>query len=262
MRDPFRWSISLGRWGVPTVRLHVFFVVFFLATVYLSWPGSTTDPAGSLLPMALVAVTLLFGSVLLHEWCHWLVARHFGIDPDTLVIGPLGGLSDWGDAAGSRHEFACLIAGPLSNLLVCLAGVLLLSGMSPNLELTSLFNPLEPAWMIQAPAWFEQGVRIAVWINWLLFLLNLLPAYPFDGGRILRAAISYARPEWHRRRVAETVFWMAVGLATVIVAAALIIWKHDTDALFSASFALVLLAVVLLVSAARCRGRWRRDAGW
>ncbi len=249
MRDPFRWSISLGRWGIPAVRLHFFFVVFAIATFYLSSGVTTARDGGSLFGVALAALALLFGSVLLHEWSHWWVARRYGMEPATLVLGPLGGLSEWGTAA--KGEFACLIAGPLANLLVCLVCAFMLRVWFPQIELLQLLNPLVPGWSAQSSPLIEQGLKLCLWINWLLFLFNSLPAYPFDGGRALRSAISGVRPDWSRRRVAETVFWIAMALSTAIMTAALVLWKENTDPVYPIAFALLLLGVVLLVSARR-----------
>ncbi len=203
--------------------------------------------------MALAAIFVLFASVLLHEWSHWWVARRFAMEPDTLVLGPLGGLSEWGTTTAARREFACLMAGPLANLLaglVC-AGTLYVG--SPPDESMRLFNPLLLDWGGPTSSLAEQGLQLCLWVNWLLFLFNLLPAFPFDGGRALRAGISYVRPRWSERRVAEMVFWIAVALAGVIMATALVLWKRDYLVEFPASiaFALLLLAVVLLVSARR-----------
>ena len=222
-----------------------------LATFYLGWPSSTTKAAGDLVGIAAAAIGVLLVSVLAHEWSHWLVARRCGTDPDTLVIGPLGGLSQWGRSTTPRCEFACLLAGPAANLLICLVCVMVLLVVTPHIELARLFNPLEPVWTLPHASGVEQGLGLTLWINWLLFLFNLLPAFPFDGGRLLRCVISWARPQWTERRCAETIFWVALALTGVIALTALFLWKNETDSLFPVSFALLLVAVVLLVSARR-----------
>ncbi|MFW6170259.1 MAG: metalloprotease [Planctomycetota bacterium] len=235
MRDPFRWSINLGCWGIPRVRLHVFFLAFGVATYFLSWQDSG-DAAGNLAATATVAMVVLLLGTLAHEWGHWVVAHRYGIAPATLVVGPLGGVSRWPQkAAGSRGFTASLLAGPAANLLVCVACVAMVRLTWPDLGFGELLNPLRPAWGERASSPIQQGVLLSIWINWLLFLVNLLPAFPFDGGGVLRRILSVLRPGWTWNRVVESVFWIAVGLSTILMAMALILFKYETDAIFPTS---------------------------
>lgn len=248
MRDPFRWSISLGRWGVPTVRLHVFFLVFAAATYFLCWQD-VDSASGNLIGMATAALTVLLISVLVHEWSHWLVANRFGLAPNTMVIGPLGGVSPWPQPDASAGGLLSMLAGPLANLGICLLSLLALRAVAPHLQLVELLNPLKLVW--SEPTTGLQGLQLTFWINWLLFLVNLLPAYPFDGGHILRSVLMVARPDWEERRLTEVVFWTAAGLSALMMAVALVLLKTEADPIFPTSLALLLLAVVLLVSARR-----------
>ncbi len=250
MRDPFRWSISLGRWGTPTVRLHIFFIIFAASTLFLCWQDSG-HPAANLLGTAVIAMVVLLLSVLAHEWSHWLVAHRYAIAPDQLVIGPLGGISEWPNAPTSPGRLAGMAAGPVANLIICLGCIAVLRATAFPTDFLHWFNPLEPAWAVGSPPLGRQTLQLTLWINWLLFVANLLPAFPFDGGHILRAAICAARPNWTCRRVAGIVFWIAVVLSAAIMSIALILLKREVDTVFPTSFALILLAVVLLVSARR-----------
>ena len=219
MRDPFQWSIGLGRWGGVTVRLHVFFLAFAAATFYFCWPSTPSArnvtqwwmAGGNMLGIASAAVALLFLSVLAHELSHSLMARHAGVPPETITIGPLGGLTAWRAPASPRVELAILVAGPLANLLLALLFSAAILVQHPDLDIRSLFNPLQPAGTLD----LTQGLTVGLWINWLLFLINSLPAYPFDGGRILRAILLAVRPAWSDRRVAELVCGVAVALSVV-----------------------------------------------
>jgi Zn-dependent protease len=250
MRDPFRWSIGLGRWGVPTVRLHAFFLLFAAATYFLCWQDTSSAP-GSLVGVATVTLVILLLSVLAHEWSHWVVARRYGMAPETLVIGPLGGVSQWPAAGSAWAALASTLAGPGANLVIGAVCLLLLPLFAGPVAVVALLNPLRPLWAEGSTPLLQQGLQLTLWVNWLLFLVNLLPAFPFDGGRILRSLLSLARPRWPKSRVGEVVFWVAVTLSAVLLAAALAALKYQTDALFPSSFALFLLAVVLLVSARR-----------
>ena len=268
MRDPVGWSIPLGRWGGVAVRLQVFFLVFAAATLIYLWnPKSATVPAdglnwssavGSMLGMAstvIAGVVVLFLSVMLHEWSHWWAARRYGVAPSTITVGPLGGLTAWSCPGGARTELVILAAGPASNLFACLCCAALIYLQDPTSLTVTLLNPLQPAGaqgtLPTAKALVLTVCAIAVWINWLLFLINLLPARPFDGRQMLRATLTLLRPNMDRRRVAETVFWVAIALSAVLIGVALAMHKLITDAPLDQWFALILLAVILLVSARR-----------
>jgi hypothetical protein len=80
-------------------------------------------------------------------------------------------------------------------------------------------------------------------------LINLLPSFPFDGGNILRAGLLLLRPDMDRQRAAAITFWVAVSAAGLLAAAALILWKHNTDSFIPMWFALALIAAVLLLGA-------------
>jgi len=250
MCDPFRWSIGLGKWGSVAVRLHVLFPVLAAATYLLCWQNAGSA-AGNLVGWSTVALVLLLLSTMLHEWSHWWVARRFARAPKTLVIGPLGGVSPWPPMTSQPGAIASMLAGPLTNLLMCLICALILGGTRSELRFTELVNPLQPAWPGSDIPAIQQTLYLALWINWLLLLVNLLPAFPFDGGRVLAGILGAWRPNWTAKRVAELVFWIAMGLSAVVIIAGLALLKHQADAIFPSSLALVLLGVVLLVSARR-----------
>jgi len=246
MRDPFQWTIGIGRWGGLAVRLHVFFVALAAATLYLL-PG-IRELRGDGLGIAAAALILLFVSVLIHELSHAWVARHAGIPVDTITLGPLGGLTSWRSAEDPRVELATLAAGPLANLAVAFALTMAVLLRHPSHELGPLWNPLWPALRMDA---FTQCLAFGLWINWLLFLLNLLPAHPFDGGRILRAVLLLARPTWTDERVADVTCRVALGLSAVFAVAGVILAHESFSLPYPIWSVLLLLAVVLLVSARR-----------
>ncbi len=262
MHDPFQWSIGLGRWGGLTIRLHVLFLAFAGATLYLFWPEEVSGPqreassylmaAGQMLGTAAAAIAVLFLSVLAHELSHWWAARRAGTAPDTIVIGPLGGLTQWPSAASPHQELAIWSAGPLANLCFWAMLATLVMVCNPDHSWAGLFNPLQPGGLALGTSRVMQLVAIASWINSLLFLVNSLPGYPFDGGRMLRSALLVVRPAMDERRVAALNFWVSITVSIVFAAIALILWKHGVDgpdSLSQAPLALLLLSVVLLVNA-------------
>lgn len=260
MRDPFQLSIGLGRWHGLTIRLHAFFVVFAATAAYVFWPLNLSDTAwqsehpltaaGNIVGLAAATITVLFLSVLLHELAHWWVARLARVEPRAIVLGPLGGLTEWPSTAGPRWELGIWLAGPAANLVLAAALIGVMRLAHPEIPVVSLINPLEPV-HVEHPAAFV--LTISIWLNCLLILLNLLPTYPFDGGRVLRAGLQVAFPDLPERRLVEWNFWLTVGMSVLMAAAALVLWKHGTasDTISRTWLALLLLAVVLLVSARR-----------
>jgi Zn-dependent protease len=260
MRDPFQWSIGLGCWRGLTVRLHAFFLVFAAAAAYLLWPSSLTDvsgqsehpltAAGNVIGIVAAAISALFLSVLVHELAHWWVARMARVEPRVIVLGPLSGLSEWPSAASPRWELAIGSAGPAANLLLATLLIGAMRWFQPELSVLSLINPFEPVHVEQP---FSFVLAIAIWLNCLLVLLNLLPGYPFDGGRVTRSAMRVVLPNLSERRVVEWNFWVTVGMSVLVATVALVLWKHGTqsDTISRTWLALLLLAVVLLISARR-----------
>lgn len=116
----------------------------------------------------------LFGSIVFHEFCHSLVARKFGMQMKGITLFIFGGVAEMGDEPPTaRAEFFMALAGPISSIF--------LSGVFYWLYLTGLNGD----W----PEPLTGVVRYLSWINALLAVFNLLPAFPLDGGRILRSIL-------------------------------------------------------------------------
>ncbi|HJT88540.1 MAG TPA: site-2 protease family protein [Bryobacteraceae bacterium] len=175
---------TLTVFGVP-VRLHFTFV---LLLVYLLFIGIGERQSGS---STAIYVLALFASVLLHEFGHTFIAGRYGIRTLEIVMFPIGGVSRPERAPKPREELWVALAGPLVNLLLA---ILLLAWVGMQQGFVALAQLREPT---------DQNLaeRIAVG-NLLLFAFNLLPAYPMDGGRILRSLISLRKPEEEATRIA------------------------------------------------------------
>lgn len=120
--------------------------------------------------MAVAATLGLFGSIVFHETAHALVARRFGIPIGGITLFIFGGVAEMEEEPGSaRGELLMAVAGPLASLL--LGAVLLLAGETTEAP----------------PAAAVLGYLGL--INWVLALFNLVPAFPLDGGRMLRAGL-------------------------------------------------------------------------
>ena len=257
MRDQGIWSLNLGRWGGVRVRLHLFFVLFAAFTLYLGWQGA----ADGTFQLAGISLLILLASVVLHEVGHLQAARFFGGTMDEMVLSPLGGLSALRPPRNPRHEVLAHLAGPLVNLLLAVVCFVALVLFHPPVAGGAkapwgLLNPLEPFGVIGT---FDQlgwdALRLGVWINWMLALVNLLPAFPFDGGRALRAGLSLAWQRGGRQYAARVVSRVAMfGAVALLVAAACLAIQQDESNLLGGSivpvwFGLALLGIFLLFSA-------------
>ena len=176
--------ITFKVFGVP-VRLHFTFV---LLLIFLLFIGVGQRQSGLMTALYILA---LFASVLLHELGHTLVARRYGIRTTEIVMFPIGGISRPEREPKAREELWVAISGPLVNLLIA-AGLLVWVGMQQGfVSLAQLREPTDA----------NLAERIAFG-NLLLFLFNLLPAYPMDGGRILRSFLALRMPEQEATRIA------------------------------------------------------------
>jgi len=176
--------VTFKVFGVP-VRLHF---TFILLLVFLLVIGVGQRQSGLMTALYILA---LFASVLLHELGHTLIARHYGIRTLEIVMFPIGGVSRPERAPKAREELWVALSGPLVNLLIA-AGLLIWVGVQQGfVSLAQLREPTDA----------NLAERIALG-NLLLFVFNLLPAYPMDGGRILRSFLALRLPEEEATRIA------------------------------------------------------------
>jgi stage IV sporulation protein FB len=182
MRDLLSWNISLGRWAGVQIRLHVFFLLFALVALLFGPTGANQK----LFWETLAVLGIFFVSVLLHEIGHCLAAWRVGGSADQIVLWPLGGLTQINLSHDPQSELFTAVAGPLVNLGLCLltAPLLIVEGCNP----VNLLNALLPPVDADGLTWFN-ACQWLFWTNWLLVLVNCLPALPFDGGRELRALL-------------------------------------------------------------------------
>jgi len=176
------WSIPLGRLFGIEIRIH--FTFFFLLAFVWVTEAATKDTGVALRGLALVGI--IFGSVILHELGHALVARGSGIPAKGIILLPIGGVTilDETNAIPDpvnawKRDIRISVAGPLVNLFIAGLSAFILLATIPSFSLTT--RPLLHSSAL---------LRSIVWANIYLGLFNLLPAYPMDGGRVLRALFS------------------------------------------------------------------------
>jgi Zn-dependent protease len=241
MRDLLSWNISLGRWHGVHVRLHVFFVLFAVVALHLA----TRTPNHPLLWLTLTGLGLLLASVLAHEFGHCLAAWRLGGGADQILIWPFGGLISASAPHEPYNELAIAVAGPFVNLATCLliAPLLMILFHQPLLP---LLNPLAPPLGEDVLLSWQTGLAWAFWINWLLVLVNLLPAYPLDGGRVLRALLWATTRHSYRESAVLTARVAKLTALALWVAA----WIVNDSAEYSfAALPLVLTGVFLFFGA-------------
>ena len=176
------WSIPVGRLFGIEIRIHLTFV--FLLFFLFFTQTAAQDASAALRVLGLVAI--IFGSVVLHELGHALVARGSGIPAKGIILLPIGGITILDEAHAIpdpinawKRDIRIAVAGPLVNLFIAGLSALVLLAVIPGLSLTA--KPLLDSSAL---------LRSIVWANLYLGLFNLLPAYPMDGGRVLRAFFS------------------------------------------------------------------------
>jgi len=235
-----RWSLSLGRWWGVSVHLHIFFLLCALLALAFTLPEADLVSAG------LMMVGLLLVSVMLHEVGHSLAAIRVGGKVDAVVIGPVGGLlSPRVPDEPEIHLFVAL-AGPIVHLLLAVIAAVALA-FAGNTQLLGLLNPLStPQNLIEPGGTAVIAAKIMLWLNWNLMLLNLLPAYPFDGGPILRSMLW---PALGRRTARIYTARIAMGIAILLCAASALTAAGNLDTHFPVWIPLVMLGVFLFFSA-------------
>lgn len=235
-----RWSLSLGRWCGVSVYLHIFFLLSALLALAFTLPEQDLVVAG------LMMVGLLLASVILHEVGHALAVLRVGGKVDAIVLGPVGGLiSPRVPDEPEVHLFVAL-AGPITHLLVAVLAAVGLA-VAGNTQLLGLLNPLgTPQDLIEPGGTALVAAKITLWLNWNLMLLNLLPAYPFDGGPILRAMLW---PALGRRTARIVTARVAMGIAVLLAASSLLTVGRELHSQFPLWIPLVTLALFLFFSA-------------
>lgn len=177
----FRWSVSLGRWRSTTARVHVSLLLALGLTLALLGVDQ--------LLLALATIAIWCVSIALHDLAHAISAWRLGGNVDALVVGPTGGLHPPHVPDEPEPQVFVALAGPIVHLSLVVGATGALVYYSAT-DVLPLLNSVMPAGLFAAgePLGLA-ALKIALWLNWMLFLLNLLPAYPFDGAPAMRALL-------------------------------------------------------------------------
>jgi Zn-dependent protease len=159
------------------LQIHASWLIALVVLTYAAYQGFEEPRVGSKLDAMRIVLAVAFGvtiaaSIVIHELSHSLTARAYGLPVRRITLFAFGGVSQIeGEAPTPSAEFAVALAGPLSSVVLAV----LLGGVG---------RLLHPHAAHPAGFWGELG-----WVNVLLALFNLIPAFPMDGGRLLRSGL-------------------------------------------------------------------------
>ena len=208
----FGWSFSLGRVFGIELRVHATFLIL------LAWIALGHLLAGHGAMSALLgAGTLLavFAIVVMHELSHALVARRFGIATRDITLLPIGGVASLEKMPEKPiQELLVAFAGPALNIVLAALTFVALKVFGLPLTMTHVSDPAADHLLTQL-----------FWVNVMLAGFNLLPAFPMDGGRVLRALLAMRMDRARATAVAARVgraLAVALGIAGLFVSPMLV----------------------------------------
>jgi stage IV sporulation protein FB len=181
MRDYSNWTLSTGRIAGIPVRLHASLIVGAIFAVYIAEQAAPKEPDAWL--YGLLASGIWFASLLIHQMGHLVAAGRIGANVDRIVIGPLGDMAAATVPHEPQREMVVILAGPIAQAVVLLIVTPALIVSGEDLK-EYLLSPLGPHNFIAGGFW-QSVLKLTFWSNWILFLVNILPALPLDGGRAL-----------------------------------------------------------------------------
>lgn len=203
--------------GIP-IQIHWTFLLLLAWAVYA---GGQSE--GGIAPLALarigISVVALFACVVLHELGHALMARHYGIKTRNILLLPIGGLAMLESLPKKpMQEFWVAFAGPLVNILLAvlfLPLLLLLPDGFLEQVMAQWLNPRGNVFIRTSASFWHYFIVGLIFLNGVVALFNLIPAFPMDGGRILRALLSIRLSRLRATRIA-TLLGQAFGLFVVL----------------------------------------------
>lgn len=213
-----RWSWRIGKLAGIGIYVHATFLLLILFILFMNWrQGKSLETATE----GILFILAIFGCIVLHELGHALAARHYGIRTRDITLLPIGGLARLERMPDIPiQELWVALAGPAVNAAIAgaILGISFLLGIRPEL---AAFR-----W---AGGSFLNKLMV---VNFWLLAFNLIPAFPMDGGRVLRALLAtrwdYSRATLAAARVGQAIALLFgfAGLLTdpFLVFIALFVW--------------------------------------
>lgn len=214
-----RWSWRIGSVAGIGIYIHATFLLLILFILFINWHhGSSLQDTLA----AVVFILAIFACIVIHELGHALAARHYGIPTRDITLLPIGGLS--------RLERIPDV--PVQELWVALAGPAVNAVIAGAIYAYGLIAGLHPE-LMESFRWVGGSfLNKLMVVNFWLLAFNLIPAFPMDGGRVLRALLAtrmeYTRATLTAARVGQTMAFIFgfIGLFTdpFLLFIALFVW--------------------------------------
>ena len=191
------WSINIGSIAGTAIRIHITFLLFL---VWIFVAGLATGGVNEALS-SLLFMVLLFTCVVAHEFGHIFTARAFGVATPDVTLLPIGGVARLERIPEKpSEEFLVAIAGPLVNVAIAVV----LIAVTPTHLSTAHFAAMESPKVSMIDRLAE--------VNLFLAVFNMIPAFPMDGGRVLRALLAIRLGHVRATEIAATIGqWAAFG---------------------------------------------------
>lgn len=138
----------------------VFFLIFIIYSIFIS---------SSSYGVSIAKILIIYVNVILHEYGHALTARYYNIKVNDIVIHIVGGAANIEEDITKEKEFWITLFGPLVNFIICL---ICLPFILYEIDIHDI-------------------IKFIFMSNFILFIFNMIPAWPLDGGRILRSLLSF-----------------------------------------------------------------------
>jgi len=225
------WSLTLGTVRGIKIRIHLTFLLIIPWAAY-NW-GVVLGRGWLGALYGIIFTAIIFLCVVLHELAHSLVATFYGVHVREIELSPIGGVAKMDSMPEKPYqEFVMALAGPLVNLVIAVPLGWLVLLLVRN-GLIKSFGHL--VYLMSKPSW--QGFILNLFAsNVVLALFNLLPAFPMDGGRVLRSALA-----WKLGQRQATVLAARVGQGLAVILGLV--------GLFTANLALIFIALFVFTGA-------------
>lgn len=217
-----RWRIKIIQVAGIDIFIHVTFLLlvgwFAFATYF-----ETQDPM-RVLQTVLILVTL-FGIIVLHELGHALTARRYGIRTQDIVLYPIGGVARLDRMPDDpKQELLVALAGPAVNVVIAVL-------------LFAILYPLRGLERMQELDLESSVLLWLMWINVILVVFNMLPAFPMDGGRVFRALLAMIMPYTQATSIAAAVgqamailfVFLGLYINPFLILIAIVVWMGAAD---------------------------------
>lgn len=205
-------SFRVGRLAGIDFRIHFLFPLILL---WVGWAAYSRKQDTAEAMQAVGFILLLFGVVALHELGHAMAARHYGIATKDITLLPIGGLARLERMPEKPvQELVIALAGPLVNVALAIPLAIMVWFTHEPL---SLWHAVEGQWSI-----WERLLTA----NIILAIFNMIPAFPMDGGRVLRAILAMRLPYVEATNLAASIgqtFALFMGLAGLFISPFLVL---------------------------------------